>query len=104
MAKWEGFTQCPGCGFDIRTGDGVRSCSWGDCPYLPEELDVFCPDCRFNFFTMEGNPPCEDPVTCEHALGPLEHVANLRKLSLVILRGRVLETEDLAALKAATTR
>ncbi len=22
---------------------------------------TFCPQCRFNFFTMEGNPPCEDP-------------------------------------------
>jgi hypothetical protein len=61
MARWEGFNQCPGCGFDLATGEGERSCAWGDCPYLPEELDVYCPNCRFNFFTMEGNPPCEDP-------------------------------------------
>ncbi len=64
MARWEGFQQCPGCGLDIATGEGERSCAWGECPYLPEELDVYCPNCRFNFFTMEGNPPCEDPMTC----------------------------------------
>ncbi len=56
MAGWEGFSQCPGCGYDFATGKGERSCAWGDCPYLPEELDVFCPQCRFNFRTMEGNP------------------------------------------------
>jgi hypothetical protein len=78
MARWEGFRQCPGCGFDLRTGEGVRSCSWGDCPYLPEELDVYCPDCRFNFFTMEGNPPCEDPMTCAAGAEPRAHVGNLR--------------------------
>ena len=43
MAKWEGFTSCPGCSYDFSTGDGNRSCSWGECPYLPEELDVYCP-------------------------------------------------------------
>jgi hypothetical protein len=79
MARWQGFSKCPGCGFDIRTGEGVRGCAWGDCPYLPEELDVFCAYCRFNFFTMEGNPPCEDPMTCEHATEPLEHVENVRR-------------------------
>jgi hypothetical protein len=81
MASWKGFEQCPGCGYDIFTGEGVRSCSWGECPYLPVELDVFCPWCRFNFFTMEGNPSCADPLACEHAEEPLEHVANLRKLA-----------------------
>ena len=78
MARWEGFTQCPGCGYDLQTGGGTRSCSWGDCPYLPEELDVFCPDCRFNFFTMEGNPPCEDQMTCEHGADARAHVENVR--------------------------
>jgi hypothetical protein len=78
MARWEGFTQCPGCGFDVKTGDGSRSCSYGDCPYLPDELDVYCPDCRFNFFTMEGNPPCDEPMTCEHAVEARGHVENLR--------------------------
>lgn len=65
----------------MRTGEGVRSCSWGECPYLPEELDVFSPDCRFNVFTMEGNAPCADPLLCEHATEPLAHVENLRRWS-----------------------
>ena len=44
---------------------------WGECPYLPEELDVYCDTCRFNFFTGEGNPSCDDPSSCEHATEPL---------------------------------
>ena len=70
MARWQEFRTCPGCGLDIATGEGERSCSWGECPYLPEELDVYCDTCRFNFFTGEGNPPCEDPFACEHAAEP----------------------------------
>ncbi len=50
-----------------------------DCPYLPEDLNVFCSWCRFNFYTMEGNPPCEDPLKCEHAEEPLSHVENFGK-------------------------
>lgn len=79
VARWEGFRKCPGCGYDIATGEGQRSCAWGDCPYLPEELNVFCDYCRFNFFTMEGNPPCEDPLSCPHATEPLAHVENTRR-------------------------
>jgi len=72
----ERFAKCQGCGYDFATGEGERSCSLGECAYLPEELNVFCNDCRFNFFTMEGNSPCEDPLRCEHALEPLAYVAN----------------------------
>ena len=79
MARWERFTKCPGCGLDIGTGEGDRGCSWGECPYLPEELDVFCPGCRFNYLTLEGNPPCGDPMTCEHRHEPLAHVENYRR-------------------------
>ena len=78
MKRWEGFRRCPGCGYDFLTGEGQRSCAWGDCPYLPTELDVFCPDCRFNFFTMEGNSPCDDPATCPHGEEARAHVANVR--------------------------
>jgi tRNA 2-thiouridine synthesizing protein A len=39
VARWEAFRQCPGCGYDFAAGEGERSCTWGDCPYLPEELD-----------------------------------------------------------------
>jgi hypothetical protein len=78
MAGWEGFRQCPGCGYDIATGEGDRACSWGDCPYLPEALDVFCPQCRFNFFTMQGNPSCGRPGVCEHSADAREHVQAVR--------------------------
>jgi len=78
MAKWERFVKCPGCGYDLATGEGERSCSWGECPYLPQELDVFCPNCRFNFMTGEGNALCGHPQTCEYAIEARSHVANLQ--------------------------
>jgi len=78
MAKWEAFAQCPGCGYDLATGEGERSCSWGDCPYLPTELDVFCPNCRFNFMTGEGNPLCGHEATCDLGAEARSHVVNLQ--------------------------
>ena len=78
MRRWKGFRRCPSCGYDPATGDGERSCSWGECPYLPEELDVFCPNCRFNFFTMQGNAQCGRPRVCEHSAEARSHVANVR--------------------------
>jgi hypothetical protein len=66
MPRWEGFVQCPGCGYDLLTGDGERGCAWGDRPYLPEDLDVFCPNRRFNFFTMQGNAQCGKPGVCDY--------------------------------------
>ena len=41
------FQQCPGCAYDFVAGTGTRSCAWYDCPYLPEELKVNCPDCNY---------------------------------------------------------
>jgi hypothetical protein len=79
MARWTEFTKCPGCGLDFATGEGERGCAWGDCPYLPRALDVFCDYCRFNFLTMEGNAPCPDPLTCDHAAEPLSHVENMKR-------------------------
>jgi hypothetical protein len=78
MAKWQDFEQCPQCSLDFGTGEGLRGCAWTDCPYLPEELNVFCDYCRFDFFTMEGNSPCPDPLLCDHAAEPLEHVVSYR--------------------------
>lgn len=75
--RWMSFTQCPGCGLDLATGEGERGCALGECAYLPGELDVYCPQCRFNFFTEEGNPPCDDPLACEHGVEARGHVANL---------------------------
>jgi hypothetical protein len=79
MVRWEEFRRCPHCGYDFATGEGERGCAWGDCPYLPEELNVFCAYCWFNFYTMEGNPPCPDPLTCEHGAAPRAHVENYRR-------------------------
>lgn len=79
MAKWQEFRQCPGCGWDIATGEGKAGCHYYDCPYLPEELNVYCEQCRFDFFTMEGNPPCDDPMTCAHGEEPRAHVENVRR-------------------------
>jgi hypothetical protein len=79
MAKWVEFSICPGCGYDPGTGEGDRSCHYGDCPYVPEELNVFCDRCRFNFVTLEGNPPCEDPMTCEHGVEARAHVGNVER-------------------------
>lgn len=77
MPVWLEFQACPGCGYDLATGEGDKSCHQYDCPYLPSELDVFCPQCRFDFVTMEGNPPCDDPMTCEHGAEARANVANV---------------------------
>jgi hypothetical protein len=78
VLRWIDFEKCPHCGWDFATDEGERGCAWGACPYLPEELDVFCSQCRFNFLTMEGNPPCSDPVTCEQGAEARSHVGNYR--------------------------
>ena len=58
------------------TGEGERGCSWGEWPYVPEELNVFCDSCRFDFVTMEGTRPARIQ----------------RRVSTVRRRGRTLRT------------
>jgi hypothetical protein len=79
--RWKRFQPCPQCSFDFATGEGERACSWGDCPYLPEELNVMCDACRFDFVTMEGNASCADPATCDEGAPARSHVANVREWS-----------------------
>ena len=62
------FRQCPLCSFDFVTGEGDRACHYGDCPGLPDELDLRCPQCYYNFLTDDLVPACGDPPTCEFAL------------------------------------
>lgn len=61
------FQQCPHCALDLATGEGERGCHYYECPNLPEELDVRCPTCLYNFYTDEGNPECNDAPDCEFA-------------------------------------
>jgi hypothetical protein len=61
------FHTCELCSYDFRTDEGERSCHYYGCPYLPEELDVWCPTCRYNFMVGDGNPGCSDPPACGFA-------------------------------------
>lgn len=72
------FEACADCGWDFVTGNGERSCSYGECPYLPMELDVRCPQCLYNFYTGEGEAACGDEPTCDFARTEAsERLANL---------------------------
>ncbi len=61
------FELCEQCDYDFRTDEGERGCNYGECPYLPEALDVWCPTCRYNFMVRDGNPECGDTPRCEFA-------------------------------------
>ncbi len=61
------FGVCEHCTYDFRTDEGERSCHYYVCPSLPEELDVWCPTCRYNFMTRDGNPECGDVPQCDFA-------------------------------------
>ena len=76
--RWQEFRQCPGCGFDFATGEGEKGCHYYECPYLPPELQVMCDECRYDFFSEEGNPECADPTACERGAEAREHVVSMR--------------------------
>lgn len=61
------FVQCPTCTYDFATDEGHRNCAYGECPYLPEALQLHCPTCYYNFASGEGNPACSDPPKCDFA-------------------------------------
>jgi rubredoxin len=63
----QAFMRCELCSYDFRTDEGERSCHYYECPSLPEELDVWCPTCRYNFMVEDGNPECGDPPNCAFA-------------------------------------
>ena len=62
------YQPCASCGYSFITGQGERNCQYGDCPYLPVNLDPQCPTCRFNFYTGDGEPSCGEPASCEFAV------------------------------------
>jgi hypothetical protein len=72
------FRQCPTCTYNLVTGEGERNCNYGECPSLPEELNVLCPRCNYNFFTREGEPGCPGG-DCEFAAEAPEKVATMRR-------------------------
>ncbi len=76
MAAWIEFRKCAGYGLDFGTGQGPTSLCVGRLSVPPGGLNVFCDQCRFDSYTMEGNPSCVDPAACEHAEAPLAHMEN----------------------------
>lgn len=65
--------RCPGCSPAVLTDMNVRPCSFYDCPGLPEELEVTCDMCMYDFAAQDGQPTC-DHSTCATALRLQEHV------------------------------
>lgn len=61
------FAQCPACQHDMATREGATDCHYFGCPYLPDELNVVCPTCHYNFYSDETVPGCGDPPTCDFA-------------------------------------
>ena len=59
--------RCPGCTPEKLREPGARPCSFYDCPGLPEELEVVCKICVYDFAADEGQIKC-DHNTCETAL------------------------------------
>ena len=77
--RFMAFRQCTHCSYDILTGEGERSCDYGMCANLPEELDVTCPTCNHNFVTNETRLGCEkEPCDFARYEAP-QRVANLQR-------------------------
>lgn len=71
------FVRCLGCTWNPFTDEGTRGCGWFECPRLPQNLEVHCPYCFFNYVTWLGNPAC-DPATCPHGAEPLKAAERAR--------------------------
>lgn len=65
--RFLGFMQCPGCSYDLVTGEGDRSCHYYECPSLPEELDATCPTCNYSFTARDTHRACEGSEPCDFA-------------------------------------
>ncbi len=59
--------QCPGCTPAKATDPEGRPCSFYDCPGLPEELEVTCDLCMYDFAADDGQIKC-DHATCPAAI------------------------------------
>jgi hypothetical protein len=56
--------RCPGCTPSAVVAPDARPCSYYDCPWLPEELQVTCTQCMFDFVAGDGQ------VKCDHSACP----------------------------------
>ncbi|MEX2532970.1 MAG: hypothetical protein WD360_03300 [Nitriliruptoraceae bacterium] len=65
--RTEAFQMCEACNYDFRTDEGERGCHYYGCPNLPDELDIWCPTCRYNFMVRDGNPACGQTSRCDYA-------------------------------------
>ena len=61
------FAPCETCTYDIATGQGTRNCNYGECPNVPDALDVTCPVCNFNFLARDTVPACGENPSCDFA-------------------------------------
>ena len=69
--------RCPGCSVQRATSEGAKPCSFYDCPGLPDELQVTCDTCMFDFAENDGQLKC-DHDTCETARRLKANVKNYR--------------------------
>jgi hypothetical protein len=81
------YQPCADCTYNFISGEGERSCSYGDCPYLPTDLDPRCPTCRFNFYTGDGDAACGDPPSCDFAVDEAPYHVDLLRRWLVAREG-----------------
>ena len=51
-----------------------------DCPRLPEELKVNCPECNNNFATGDGMSWCGESPSCQWAAEGRRHAESARRL------------------------
>ena len=58
---------CPGCTLQHAISEEAKPCSFYDCPGLPDELEVTCDLCLFDFVADDGQVKCDHRV-CETAL------------------------------------
>ncbi len=92
------FQPCPACDHDFATREGGTDCHYFGCPNLPEELDVVCPTCNYNFYTDETTPACGTPPTCQFAVE--EAPDRLAALEVWLEQGGRLEAPELPSSSA----
>ena len=81
------FQPCPACQHDFATREGATDCHYFGCPNLPEELNVVCPTCNYNFYADDTVPACGTPPSCQFAID--EAPDRLAALEVWLEQGRL---------------